>query len=245
MADRKGPSPRKVGSKRKAEGHAGEPSAKRRKGKVDKSARGLRHFSMRVLQKVEEKGTTTYNEVADDLVDELKREAGAAAGKDQNIRRRVYDALNVLRAMNIISKNKKQISWIGLPTGPGPNEPELRKLQMRKMELEQRIRQKDEHLMDLVRQYVGYSNLLARNAHAHDDTAEDKKVYLPFILVNTRPQAVIDCEIAEDRQEYFFSFNMPFQMHDDTQILNMMGLYPTQDEAETARKVLTAQDRMP
>lgn len=38
-------------------------------------------------------------------------------GYDQkNIRRRVYDALNVLMAMNIISKEKKEIKWIGLPT---------------------------------------------------------------------------------------------------------------------------------
>jgi hypothetical protein len=30
----------------------------------DKSNKGLRHFSMKVCQKVEEKGTTTYNEVS-------------------------------------------------------------------------------------------------------------------------------------------------------------------------------------
>ena len=34
----------------------------------------------------------------------------------KNIRRRVYDALNVLMAMNIISKEKKEIKWVGLPT---------------------------------------------------------------------------------------------------------------------------------
>ena len=34
----------------------------------------------------------------------------------KNIRRRVYDALNVLMAMNIISKEKKEIRWLGLPT---------------------------------------------------------------------------------------------------------------------------------
>lgn len=30
--------------------------------------KGLRHFSMKVCQKVESKGRTTYNEVADELV---------------------------------------------------------------------------------------------------------------------------------------------------------------------------------
>lgn len=34
----------------------------------------------------------------------------------KNIRRRVYDALNVLMAMGIITKEKKEIRWVGLPT---------------------------------------------------------------------------------------------------------------------------------
>ena len=34
---------------------------------------------------------------------------------EKNIRRRVYDALNVLMAMDIISKDKKEIQWKGLP----------------------------------------------------------------------------------------------------------------------------------
>lgn len=34
---------------------------------------------------------------------------------EKNIRRRVYDALNVLMAMDIISKDKKEIKWKGLP----------------------------------------------------------------------------------------------------------------------------------
>lgn len=90
--------------------------------KSEKLSRGLRHFSMKVCEKVKEKVTTTYNEVADDLVREFTAQQNSinsplADQYDQkNIRRRVYDALNVLMAMNIISKEKKEIRWIGLPT---------------------------------------------------------------------------------------------------------------------------------
>ena len=146
---------------------------------------GLRHFSLKVCEKVESKGLTTYNEVADELVRDLKDEAAAAAavaaasggvgggalptstgrkndsppgsgkgkygygssdaafvdgnpgststtprpirnpplGKstfdEKNIRRRVYDALNVLMAMDIITKEKKEIMWRGLPLPGG------------------------------------------------------------------------------------------------------------------------------
>jgi len=36
---------------------------------------------------------------------------------EKNIRRRVYDALNVLMAIGVITKEKKTITWVGLPVG--------------------------------------------------------------------------------------------------------------------------------
>ena len=44
-------------------------SAKRRR--TDKTGKGLRHFSMKVCEKVQRKGITSYNEVADELVADL------------------------------------------------------------------------------------------------------------------------------------------------------------------------------
>ena len=38
------------------------------------------------------------------------------AYEEKNIRRRVYDALNVLLALNIISKERKTIRWVGVPS---------------------------------------------------------------------------------------------------------------------------------
>ena len=43
--------------------------AKRKKG--EKGGKGLRHFSMKVCEKVQRKGVTSYNEVADELVTEF------------------------------------------------------------------------------------------------------------------------------------------------------------------------------
>lgn len=44
-------------------------TSKRRK--TEKVGKGLRHFSMKVCEKVRKKGTTSYNEVADELVGEF------------------------------------------------------------------------------------------------------------------------------------------------------------------------------
>ena len=42
-----------------------------RRRKKEKGGKGLRHFSMKVCEKVQRKGVTSYNEVADELVNEF------------------------------------------------------------------------------------------------------------------------------------------------------------------------------
>lgn len=46
-------------------------SCRKRSKKGDKGGKGLRHFSMKVCEKVQKKGVTSYNEVADELVAEF------------------------------------------------------------------------------------------------------------------------------------------------------------------------------
>ena len=64
---------------------------------------------------------TTYNSVAEDLVQEYSDPNSSSKSREEiaceqkNIRRRVYDALNVLMAINVIQKERKQIRWVGLP----------------------------------------------------------------------------------------------------------------------------------
>ena len=97
----------------------------RDKGGEGRDSKGLRHFSILVCEKLQSLGTSTYKEIADQLVLEaMKREE--KRGKEEgmnNIRRRIYDALNVLMAMDIITKERKNIRWkgfegaLGLPAG--------------------------------------------------------------------------------------------------------------------------------
>lgn len=67
----------------------------------------------------------------------------------KNIRRRVYDALNVLMAMNIISKEKKEIRWLGLPTN---SIQECLDLVKEKKEITERIKHKTQQLHELILQ---------------------------------------------------------------------------------------------
>jgi hypothetical protein len=136
---------------------------------------------MKVCEKVKQKKVTTYNQVADELVSEY---CNNSMNKDQmnpnnshsstlinrnqpinnidfwtydqkNVRRRVYDALNVLMAMNIISKEKKEIKWIGLPCNKKQECQELENEKLKKLD---RIKTKSEILKNLLIEVSCLSN---------------------------------------------------------------------------------------
>ncbi|XP_064102647.1 transcription factor Dp-1-like [Macrobrachium nipponense] len=202
--------------------------SKRRK--TEKGGKGLRHFSMKVCEKVKAKGTTTYNEVADELVSEFTDPTRCASPSDganydqKNIRRRVYDALNVLMAMNIISKEKKEIRWLGLPTNSAQ---ECRKLEQEKHKRVERIKLKTQQLQDLILQQIAFKNLVERNRaeeRVNGSPSPNSAIQLPFIIVNTSKKTVIDCAISNDKTEYLFNFDDTFEIHDDIEVLKRMGM---------------------
>jgi len=192
-----------------------------------KPYKGLRHFSMMVCKKVEEKGTTSYNEVADELVqhvaEERKNEDSGKKFDEKNIRRRVYDALNVLMAMDIITKDKKAITWKGLPTTAHQDLDMLeREREFRRTEVER----KREALRELLVQQVCFRNLVEHNQRRETATGKepDHKIPLPFIVVNTHSSAVIHCNMSRDLTDVMFDFNMPFEINDDNTILKRLGM---------------------
>ncbi|XP_039069052.1 transcription factor-like protein DPB isoform X3 [Hibiscus syriacus] len=215
-------------------------SKKKRRGQRavggDKSGRGLRQFSMKVCEKVESKGRTTYNEVADELVAEFSDPGSSVASPDQydekNIRRRVYDALNVLMAMDIISKDKKEIQWKGLPR---TSLSDIEDLKTERLGLRSRIEKKASYLHELEEQFVGLQNLIQRNEQSYSSgNGPSGGVALPFILVQTRPHATVEVEISEDMLLVHFDFNStPFELHDDNYVLKAMKLCERPESGET------------
>uniref|UniRef100_A0A672KCW4 Transcription factor n=1 Tax=Sinocyclocheilus grahami TaxID=75366 RepID=A0A672KCW4_SINGR len=208
------------------------PCSTGRSRKGDKNGKGLRHFSMKVCEKVQKKVVTSYNEVADELVAELSSgddnnisPNDAHVYDQKNIRRRVYDALNVLMAMNIISKDKKEIKWIGFPTNSAQECQDLEAERQRRLE---RIKHKQSQLQELILQQIAFKNLVQRNRQAEQQNKRapppNTVIHLPFVIVNTSKRTVIDCSISNDKFEYLFNFDNMFEIHDDVEVLKRMGL---------------------
>jgi hypothetical protein len=165
--------------------------------------------------------------VADELVKEIGRDMGVGDNYDhKNIRRRVYDALNVLMAIDIIRKDKKEIRWLGMPSDASQD---LKMLEMERAAVEKRLEEKRKILGELVQRHVALKSLIARNersesggssismgkssfvrqypdtvksssaAAATSSSSSNDRLYLPFILVNAPKDCRVHCEMLEDR----------------------------------------------
>jgi len=125
-------------------------------------------------------------------------------------------------ALNIIEKEKKEIRWRGLPNSD--TQADVHKLEQEIQQLQERIQKKKEYFQELEMQRLLYSNLIDRNTVRMSTTNNEDRIYLPFIVIHTKKDTSIECEMSEDRKEYFFDFSLPFSIYDDNEILKRMGL---------------------
>lgn len=101
--------------------------------------------------------------------------------------------------MNIISKEKKEIRWLGLPTN---SLQECIQLEKEKQKRIQSIREKTRRLQDLILNQIAFKNLAMRNKNIEKEQGPptpNSFIELPFIVVNTNKKTVIDCSISNDK----------------------------------------------
>ena len=197
-------------------------------------SKGLQHLSKIVLDKVRHKQKTTYNELAEEMVGELCA-PGSGMSRDydgKNIRRRVYDILNVLIAMNIVTKERKELRWKGLPPSGAA---EVAMLEREQTQLQRRCDAKERLLRDLLLQKIAMENLIHRNKTRARPVPDDAKIRLPFVIIKTGVDTVIEADMADDRTDVAFNFSDAFEIHDDNEILKRMGMQRVQPGCDLAR----------
>ena len=140
-------------------------------------------------------------------------------GDEKNIRRRIYDALNVLMAMEIIGKERKSIRWKGFENCVGgggataaaaaaavaagedaSQTPKVEQtiaaaLQAAK-DKRVRIEQRKLELEALALQYVGLNTLIQRNTRAQFSPGDEGTLPWPFLLLDVPSDTVVTCEVT-------------------------------------------------
>lgn len=141
-----------------------------------RSSKGLRSVSLRVKEILRRKGKSSYKDVADVLVQQLDLPPWADRTKEEkNIRRRVYDALNVLIAAGIMGRDGRDIVMLTAEAyAPLEDDDEIRQIKHSIVEKRQKLR-------ELAYNYMGLTQLIARNKL--QDPLD--RIGFPFIVLAT------------------------------------------------------------
>ena len=153
------------------------------------NVRGLRSVSVRMCHLLRQKQTCTCNEVADQLTEESQsagtREPDAKSDSgspvpEKNLRRRIYDALNVLASAGVVAKDGEVVHWRGLP-----DHIEISALQAEKRQLQISIATKKRLAAEIREKRAAFEALLKRNrdpqfSREHEQSA---RLAMPFVSI--------------------------------------------------------------
>lgn len=177
-----------------------------------RNCRGLKLLTTKVKHIIYSKGFFSYKEVSDELVKELEISDGLDRVKEEkNILRRVYDALNVLIASEVVVKKGKKYVWQHSVSDQNEITKKLIKKQRKRLEA------KREALQGVVGRYIAVNKMLDRNSQNHDNEV----IKFPFIIVATEehPENSVRMESNKAHTEISMRFKKEIQLYGDIEVL--------------------------
>ncbi|OMJ79094.1 hypothetical protein SteCoe_20953 [Stentor coeruleus] len=171
----------------------------------------LINLSRQVLDHVRSTDKTTGNQIARDIIHGFPNDAFDSEFK--NIQRRVYDALNVLHALSIISKNRNEIKYRGLV-----DKEDLSQLQQKISQKKKEIEEKRNSLGENVIQFVALHKLIRRNQEIVDKSAV---VELPCLVVSGKTKS----SMQFSEESVLITSSCPFTILSDSHIFAEMNLH--------------------
>jgi len=199
------------------------------------TAFGLKEISKRVMDIIKQSGTTTYKAISDQIVNEINEKSSK---DEKNIRRRIYDSLNVMKSMKLFRRDKysKNILWNYDQELDPLNENENKNdfNEKNKIDsgdiatLKKEIKEKRNKLDLLKMELIGLKNVLERNARENNKVPEDQKLYFPFIVIefpaNKDPK--INVALNDNKTKAHFGFDEVISMYGDLDAVSKIGNHP-------------------
>jgi len=215
-----------------------------------KTNSGLKTFVARVAAWVYHNGTSNSAGMVDHLAREYVNMQATASGSkskaakethldDRSIRRRVYDALNVLNAIGVVSKatsTRREAEWVGYLRNCGPID--IERVVDSHLRTVQRVHSKARRLRQTLSLIASYKQLAARNTAADPPVVPEHRLHPPFLVMG----APRDCSISVQRVKapsqqlrgegapkgsepaVQFAFSSPPLTLDDSAVLTAMGM---------------------
>lgn len=151
---------------------------------------GMKYITRAVYDIIKEKKECTYNQIVKEI---------DTKNSETKIRR-IYDVLNVLRAVNLIDKRGKTYIFIE-----------------EKNDITKKIEEREKlTLMKNTFKYITTKN--KQSSHI----GSEEKLYLPFMLVFTDKNSEIHCDTNEERDYFSFKSNKPLVIMEDLHCLKIL-----------------------
>ena len=187
--------------------------------KKNKINYGLKEISKMVINIIKREKQTSYKEISDEIVNIINK---IGIKEQKNIRRRIYDSLNVMKSMNLFSKEKKtkKIFW----NEKKEIQNEINDIYNINKEIEtfsDIINLKKEKINNLLEQYKSLNYIIERNKIINHRIDENKKIYCPFIFFGIpnvekeNPKKEIRVLMNENKNKIHIAFNSKLQLHGD------------------------------
>jgi len=196
---------------------------------------GLKEISNRVMDIIKQNGKTTYKDISDQIVDEIKEKSSK---EENNLRRRIYDSLNVMRNMNLFIQDKqsKAIMWNYAQEFDPLNEVQNKNEEYEEnmlesdniIELKKEIKLKKAKVNSLEKDLQALNKVLDRNKKEHEKIPENKKLYFPLIIVEfiSNQEQKINVAFNEDQTKVHLGFDKANFMYGDLDIVSKIGNHP-------------------
>ena len=119
-----------------------------------------------------------------------------SAQNNETATRRIYDVLNVMRAVNLVGKKGKLYFLLNNSDNLKRKKAEIKKL---------------EEMVDTFKFITTRNELMAPSA--------SEKLYLPFMIISTEKKSEIHCDTNEERTFFNFRSNRPLKVLEDLDVL--------------------------
>lgn len=185
-----------------------------------RSIRGLKHLTQLVKQIICKHQPTSFKNVAFKLIEELIITEGPDRVKEEkNVRRRVYDAINVLIASDVLERNGRNVSW--------KEKWDNSEVDFKKNDLEKKrslIEDKKKGMKIVLNKFLAIRALISRNKRG---LSGKPAINFPFIIVSTldAPKNTMSIKVNADSTFLQLKLAKPINLFGDMDVLLSLGMH--------------------
>jgi Transcription factor DP/E2F/DP family winged-helix DNA-binding domain len=190
------------------------------KTETPKSAKGLKHLTTLVKHFVRKQQPSSFKSVGVKLIEELIISSGPERVKEEkNIRRRFYDAINILIAAEVLEKDGRNVywkeKWESVETESIKNDLFIKR---------KKVEEKKKELQSVLNKFLAIKQLIYRNSKS---TNSKPAIRFPFIVVSTpdNPKNTMSIKINPEATSLHLKSAQLLSLFGDMDILLSLNMH--------------------